>query len=289
MKNTFFIIIILLSIFILNCNKNNNKNSDKDNSGKLQIYTSIYPIYDFTKKIGGEKISVYNMTKAGAEPHDFEITSKDMANLSKADLFIYNGGGMEHWVDTIKEALKDIKYINTSSNINENNLDPHFWLSPINAKIQMENIKNGLIEIDSENKNYYESNYNLYANRLTELDKKIKTSLSDIKNRNLVLTHPAFGHFCKEYSLNQIAIARDEANPKAMAEIIEFIKSNNVRAIFYEEFSSSKLVDSIAKETGIKILTLNPIESLSEENIASGEDYFSIMEKNLISLSDGLN
>lgn len=289
MKNTFFIIIILLSIFILNCNKNNNKNSDKDNSGKLQIYTSIYPIYDFTKKIGGEKISVYNMTKAGAEPHDFEITSKDMANLSKANLFIYNGGGMEHWVDTIKEALKDIKYINTSSNINENNLDPHFWLSPINAKIQMENIKNGLIEIDSENKNYYESNYNLYANRLTELDEKIKTSLSDIKNRNLVLTHPAFGHFCKEYSLNQIAIARDEADPKAMAEIIEFIKSNNVRTIFYEEFSSSKLVDSIAKETGIKILTLNPIESLSEENIASGEDYFSIMEKNLISLSDGLN
>lgn len=291
MKNTFFIIIILLSIFILNCNKNKNsdKNNDKDTSGKLQIYTSIYPIYDFTKKIGGEKISVYNMTKAGAEPHDFEITSKDMANLSKADLFIYNGGGMEHWVDTIKEALKDIKYVNTSSNINENNLDPHFWLSPINAKIQMENIKNGLIEIDSENKNYYESNYNLYANRLTELDKKIKTSLSDIKNRNLVLTHPAFGHFCKEYSLNQIAIVRDEADPKAMAEIITFIKSNNVRAIFYEEFSSSKLVDSIAKETGIKILTLNPIESLSEENINSGEDYFSIMEKNLISLSDGLN
>lgn len=291
MKNTFFIIIILLSIFILNCNKNKNsdKNNDKDNSGKLHIYTSIYPIYDFTKKIGGEKISVYNMTKAGAEPHDFEITSKDMANLSKADLFIYNGGGMEHWVDTIKEALKDIKYVNTSSNINENNLDPHFWLSPINAKIQMENIKNGLIEIDSKNKNYYESNYNLYANRLTELDKKIKTSLSDIKNRNLVLTHPAFGHFCKEYSLNQIAIARDEADPKAMAEIITFIKSNNVRAIFYEEFSSSKLVDSIAKETGIKILTLNPIESLSEENINSGEDYFSIMEKNLISLSDGLN
>lgn len=291
MKNTFFIIIILLSIFILNCNKNKNsdKNNDKDTSDKLQIYTSIYPIYDFTKKIGGEKISVYNMTKAGAEPHDFEITSKDMANLSKVDLFIYNGGGMEHWVDTIKEALKDIKYINTSSNINENNLDPHFWLSPINAKIQMENIKNGLIEIDSENKNYYESNYNLYANRLTELDEKIKTSLSDIKNRNLVLTHPAFGHFCKEYSLNQIAIARDEADPKAMAEIITFIKSNNVRAIFYEEFSSSKLVNSIAKETGIKILTLNPIESLSEENIDSGEDYFSIMEKNLISLSDGLN
>ena len=285
MKNILLIIIILFSIITITCNNNDNKNT----SGKLQIYTSVYPIYDFTKKIGGEKIAVYNMTKAGAEPHDFEITSKDMANLSKADLFIYNGGGMEHWVDSVKEAL-NIKYVDSSSNINnENNLDPHFWLSPKNAKIQMENIKNGLIEIDSDNKNYYESNYNLYANRLDELDNKIKISLSNIKNRNLVLTHPAFGHFCKEYSLNQIAIARDEADPKAMADIITFIKNNDIKAIFYEEFSSSKLVDSIAKETQIKILTLNPIESLSEENIEAGEDYFSIMEKNLISLLDGLN
>ena len=284
MKNIFLIIIILLSIFA--CNNNDNKNT----SDKLQIYTSIYPIYDFTKKIGGEKITVYNMTKAGAETHDFEITSRDMANLSKADLFIYNGGGMEHWVDSVKESLPNVKYVDSSSNIsNENNLDSHFWLSPKNAKIQMENIKNGLVEIDLENKNYYESNYNLYANRLDELDNKIKIFLSNIKNRNLVLTHPAFGHFCKEYSLNQIAIARDEADPKAMADIIIFIKNNNVRAIFYEEFSSSKLVDSIANETKIKALTLNPIESLSEENIEAGEDYFSIMEKNLISLLDGLN
>lgn len=286
MKNILLIIIILFSIITITCNNNDNKNT----SGKLQIYTSVYPIYDFTKKIGGEKITVYNMTKAGAEPHDFEITSKDMANLSKADLFIYNGGGMEHWVDSVKDALQNIKYIDSSSNINnQNNLDPHFWLSPKNAKIQMENIKNGLIEIDSESKDYYQSNYNLYANRLDELDNKIKISLSNIKNRNLVLTHPAFGHFCKEYSLNQIAIARDEADPKAMAEIITFIKNNDIKAIFYEEFSSSKLVDSIAKETQIKILTLNPIESLSEENIEAGEDYFSIMEKNLISLLDGLN
>ena len=286
MKKIFLIIIILFSIITITCNNNDNKNT----SGKLQIYTSVYPIYDFTKKIGGEKIAVYNMTKAGAEPHDFEITSKDMANLSKADLFIYNGGGMEHWVDAVKDVLQNIKYIDASSNINnQNNLDPHFWLSPKNAKIQMENIKNGLIEIDSESKDYYQSNYNLYANRLDELDNKIKISLSNIKNRNLVLTHPAFGHFCKEYSLNQIAIARDEADPKAMADIITFIKNNDIKAIFYEEFSSSKLVDSIAKETQIKILTLNPIESLSEENIEAGEDYFSIMEKNLISLLDGLN
>ena len=170
----------------------------------------------------------------------------------------------------------------------EANLDMALEIAK-NAKIQIENIKNGLIEIDSDNKNYYQSNYNLYANRLDELDNKIKISLSNIKNRNLIITHPAFGHFCKEYSLNQIAIARDEADPKAMADIITFIKNNNVKAIFYEEFSSSKLVDSIAKETKAKTLTLNPIESLSKENIEAGEDYFSIMEKNIISLTNGLN
>ena len=95
--------------------------------------------------------------------------------------------------------------------------------------------------------------------------------------------------FCKEYSLNQVAVARDEADPKAISDTITFIKDNNVKAIFYEDFSSSKLVDSIARETGIKILTLNPIESLSEEAINSGKDYFSIMEENLISLTNGLN
>lgn len=303
MKNIFFTIIILPFLLTLSgCDKNVDKNSDKNNNSdnnnaynKLQVYASIYPIYDFAKKIGGDKIEVYNMTSAGAEPHDFEITSKDMANLSKSDLFIYNGG--EHWVDTVKEALKNIKYLNASSGIkdkinyrtNEENLDAHFWLSPINAKIQMENIKNGLIEIDSNNKEYYESNYNIYSNLLDDLDKKIKNSLADIKNRNLILTHPAFGYFCKEYNLNQIAVARDEADPKAMADIITFIKNNNVKAIFYEEFSSSKLVDSIIKETKIKALTLNPVESLSEYDIKAGEDYFSIMEKNIIALTNGLN
>ncbi|MBW5381119.1 metal ABC transporter solute-binding protein, Zn/Mn family, partial [Brachyspira hampsonii] len=258
-------------------------------SNKLKVYASIYPIYDFAKKICGDKADVYNMTSAGSEPHDFEITSKDMADLTKADLFIYNGGGMEHWADTVKDSIKELKYIETSSNISNEGLDPHFWLSPIKAKKQMENIKNALADIDSVNADYYNSNYNFYANKLDELDNHFKEVLSNIKNTNLVVTHPAFGHFCKEYLLNQVAIARDEADPKAMSETIDFIKNNNVKAIFYEEFSSSKLVDSIAKETGVKTLTLNPIESLSEEYIKAGKDYFSVMEENLASLTNGLN
>ena len=262
---------------------------NKDSSNKLKVYASIYPMYDFAKKICGDKADVYNMTSAGSEPHDFEITSKDMANLTKANLFIYNGGGMEHWVDTVKDSIKELKYVETSSNIDDKGVDPHFWLSPIKAKKQMENIKNALAEIDAVNADYYNSNYNYYADRLDELDNHFKDVLSKIKNTNVVVTHPAFGHFCEAYSLNQVAIARDEADPKAMSDTIAFIKNNNVKAIFYEDFSSSKLVDSIAKETGAKILTLNPIESLSEEYINAGEDYFSVMESNLVSLTNGLN
>ena len=282
---------ILTIIFILSLlgGCSNASKDNKDSSNKLKVYASIYPMYDFAKKICGDKADVYNMTSAGSEPHDFEITSKDMANLTKANLFIYNGGGMEHWVDTVKDSIKELKYVETSSNIDDKGLDPHFWLSPIKAKKQMENIKNALVEIDSANADYYNSNYNYYTDRLDELDNHFRDILSNIKNTNVVVTHPAFGHFCKEYSLNQVAIARDEADPKAMYDTIAFIKNNDVKAIFYEDFSSSKLVDSIAKETGVKILTLNPIESLSEEYINAGEDYFSVMEENLISLTNGLN
>ncbi|KLI14655.1 zinc ABC transporter substrate-binding protein [Brachyspira hyodysenteriae] len=281
-------IIFILSLLI-GCSNSSVNNQNQDSSNKLKVYASIYPMYDFAKKICGDKADVYNMTSTGSEPHDFEITSKDMANLTKANLFIYNGGGMEHWVDTVKDSIKELKYVETAFNINNDGLDPHFWLSPIKAKKQMENIKNALIEIDSVNADYYNSNYNFYADRLDELDNHFKDVLSNMKSTNLVVTHPAFGHFCEEYSLNQVAIARDEADPKAMSDTIAFIKNNNVKAIFYEDFSSSKLVDSIAKETGVKILTLNPIESLSEEYINAGEDYFSVMEENLISLTNGLN
>ncbi|CRF33732.1 ABC transporter substrate-binding protein [Brachyspira suanatina] len=281
-------IIFILSLLV-GCSNASKNNQKQDSSDKLKVYASIYPMYDFAKKICGDKADVYNMTSAGSEPHDFEITSKDMANLTKANLFIYNGGGMEHWVDTVKDSIKELKYIESSSNIDNEGLDPHFWLSPIKAKKQMENIKNALAEIDAANADYYNSNYNFYADRLDELDNHFRDVLLNVQNTNLVVTHPAFGHFCKEYSLNQVAIARDEADPKAMSDTIAFIKNNNVKAIFYEDFSSSKLVDSIAKETGVKILTLNPIESLSEEYINAGEDYFSVMEENFISLTNGLN
>ncbi len=282
-----FLTILFILSLLVGCG--NVSKDNKDSSNKIKVYASIYPMYDFAKKICGDKADVYNMTSTGSEPHDFEITSKDMANLTKANLFIYNGGGMEHWVDTVKDSIKELKYVETSSNIDDKGLDPHFWLSPIKAKKQMENIKNALAEIDAANADYYNSNYNFYADRLDELDNHFKNVLSNIKNTNVAVTHPAFGHFCEEYSLNQVAIARDEADPKAMSDTIAFIKNNDVKAIFYEDFSSSKLVDSIAKETGVKILTLNPIESLSEEYINAGEDYFSVMEENIISLTNGLN
>uniref|UniRef100_UPI003F4C7FC2 metal ABC transporter substrate-binding protein n=1 Tax=Brachyspira catarrhinii TaxID=2528966 RepID=UPI003F4C7FC2 len=282
-----FLTILFILSLLVGCSNVSKDNIDSSN--KLKVYASIYPMYDFAKKICGDKADVYNMTSAGSEPHDFEITSKDMANLTKANLFIYNGGGMEHWVDTVKDSIKELKYVETSSNIDDKGVDPHFWLSPIKAKKQMENIKNALAEIDAVNADYYNSNYNYYADRLDELDNHFKDVLSKIKNTNVVVTHPAFGHFCEAYSLNQVAIARDEADPKAMSDTISFIKNNNVKAIFYEDFSSSKLVDSIAKETGAKILTLNPIESLSAEYIKAGGDYFSVMEDNLISLTNGLN
>ena len=274
------ILLIIIIAMITSCK--NNKQVDND---KIQIYTSIYPMYDFTKKIVNDKANVINIVGPGEEPHHFEINTKDMAKIINADLIIYNGGGMEHWIESLIEAQKNLKTINTSQNIIEEN-DPHFWLSPKKAKIQMQNIKNAVVEIDFENSEYYNSNYNFYAKKLDELDEKIKNSLQNITNRYLVVTHPAFSHFAEEYNFKEIAISRDEADLKRVADIINFIKTNNIKAIFVEEFSNDKLIQSVANETGANIFELNPIEALSEEY--KDEDYFSIMEKNLTSITNAL-
>lgn len=276
-----FSTLTLIMLLIFSC-------SGQKKSDKLTIYTSIYPIYDFTKKITGNKITnVYNIISNGEEPHHFELTPQDMVKISKADLFIYNGGGIETWIDKAKDGVQETIFVDASSNI-ENELDPHFWLSPEKAKIQMENIKNAIIEIDPDNAEYYEANYNLYVSKLEALDSKIRNSLEHITNRYLVVTHPAFGHFCKDFNFEQIPIAKDEADLKGMVDVINIIKENDIKAIFYEESSSKKIADSISTETGVSVLSLNPMEVVILTN-DNNVDYFSIMEDNLTSIVNGLS
>ena len=280
----------------------------------LKVMASFYPMYDFAAKIGGDKAEVITLVPSGTEPHDWEPAAADIRNLEEADLFIYSGAGMEHWVDDVLASLdnKNLISVEASKGValrdghshsheeeegagepeEEGPYDPHVWLSPLNAEKEMENIKNAYIKADPDNRDYYEANYELYASRFADLNQKFKDTLSSLPNKDIVVSHEAFGYLCDAYGLNQVGIEGlspdSEPSPARMAEIIDFVRANHVRVIFFEELVSPKVAETIAKETGSSVQVLNPLEGLSDEELESGADYFSVMEENLKRLEAAL-
>ena len=298
--------ILAMALITTGCTGNTAR---KQKNGKLKVMASFYTMYDFAKKIGGDKVKVTNMVPAGTEPHDWEPSTKDLIEMEKSDVFIYNGAGMEQWADdvlesldteelTIVEASKGIKLLKDSDaheHDHEHNSenDPHVWLDPQNAKYEMNKIKKALIKADPKNKDYYESNYQKEAKKCDELDQSYKNGLAKVSKRELVVAHEAFGYLCEAYGLEQMGIeglsADDEPDPKQMSEVIEFAKKHKVKTIFFEELVSPKVAKTIAKETGASAKKLDPLEGLSNKRIKAGEDYFSVMKQNLSAIKEALS
>lgn len=309
-------VLILLVVFGLIYSSCSSESAENGN-GKITVYASFFTMYDFASKIGGDKVNVVNMVPSGMEPHDWEPSPRDIAGLSRADLFVYSGAGMEGWVDKILSAVDSDRLVavETSKGITleksvsdghdgENSAsetghsdealeyDPHVWLNPENAKIQMKAIMDVLVRIDSENSSYYMNNYDYYAKKLDELDKKYRETTGAFSRKVIVVSHAAYGYLCSAYGLEQFSlegIAGDsEPTAAKMKEIINFVKDHDVKVIFYDGISSSKVVDAVARETGARVAVLSPLEGISDEDIKTGKDYFSIMEENLKALSDAL-
>lgn len=175
---------------------------------------------------------------------------------------------------------------------NQLGYDPHVWLDPMLAKKQMENIKEGLIKADPDNKDYYENNYLNYSKLLDELDEEFKNELATYTNRDIIVAHEAYGYLCKAYNLNQVAIeglnADSEPSPGRMSEIIRFAKENNIQTIFFEELVSPKVAETIAKEIGATTAILSPLEGIKDEDLKAGKDYFIVMRDNLQALKKAL-
>ena len=285
---------------------------------KLKVYASFYPMYDFASKVGGDKVQVVNMVPSGMEPHDWEPEAADVIGLENADIFVYNGAGMEHWVDKVLAALSNqsLIVVNTSEGQtlleghhhdhdedhehaededhehDHGEFDPHVWLGPLNAKAQMEAIKNAFVAADPDNASYYEDNYARYAAEFDALDAEFSAALDPLPNKQIVVSHQAFGYLCAAYGLTQESIeglAPDsEPDPARMAEIIEFVKDNGITTIFFEELVSPKVAETIASATGAVTAVLSPVEGLSDEQLANGGDYFSVMRENLAALVKAL-
>jgi len=327
MKKILSLLLILSLVFISACSNNAEPQSESaaNEINKIEVYASIYPMYYFAKEIGKEKIVLELMVPPGAEPHDWEPTAKLMAKMEKADVFIYNGVQMEMWADRVIGALsnKDLIVVEASKGIDllkleehsgeheehdedlkeENKdhevhhdhgeYDPHAWLDPIRAIEQAKTIKDALLKVDVENKEFYEANFNQLSDKLRGLDNKFKGELKDRKMDEIVVAHAAFGYLADRYGLKQIAISgltpQEEPSAFKMVQIIELVKEHGVKYIFYETLTSPKLSKVLAEEAGVQTAVLNPIGGLPREDIGAGKDYISIMEENLESLKKAVH
>jgi zinc transport system substrate-binding protein len=283
----FLILIIIICLLISTFYKQANKSSIKNN--KLQVTTSFYPLYFFASQIGGNKAEVQNITPSGAEPHDYEPTAQDIARIEKSNLLILNGGKLEVWGDKIKDNIKGTQVVTViAGNTIANQQDPHVWLSPPLAKIEVKAILKGFIQVDPQNKSYYYENTNKLLSQLDEIDKEYKKGLINCNQKDIITSHAAFGYLSKAYGLNQVSIAglSPDAEPssKQLAEIAQFAKNHNVKYIFFESLVSPKLSETIANEVGAKTLVLDPIEGISGDDVKAGKNYLSIMKDNLKNL-----
>lgn len=319
------LVAVLMLMPVIGCSSLNmpasdNVASDTQSEDKVMVVTSFYPMYDFVQKIGGDRVDVTNLVPSGIEPHDWEPSTNDMRTIAAADLLVYNGAGMEHWIDDVADSIGNdgLVIVEASAGADlipaaeddeetggeesglgqrddhENGMyDPHVWLSPANARIEMANIRDALINADPEGENVYRANFDKYSAMLDELDESYTERLSQTSSKDIVVSHQAFGYLCHEYGLTQVPIegleADSEPDARTMAEIIDFVDANQVRTIFSEELVSPKVARSIADATGATCEELNPLEGLSDEDLAAGEDYFSVMYDNLDKLVTALS
>ncbi len=279
---------------------------------KVNVMTTIYPIYEFTKEIGGEEVNVINLLQTGVEPHDWTPKSQDIVNTSKAQLFLYNGAGLEGWVPSFLKGLNrdtKVKPVEVSSGIelidaegddghghgdgdHDHHVDPHTWVSPKSALVMASNIHKSLVDVDPEHADEYDQRYNVLKQKLEKLDEAFTTKLAGLPKNEIVVSHQAFGYLARDYHLEQHAIMglSPDAEPRArdLVKLAKTVKEEGIRYIFFEELVSDKLAKTLAAETGVETLVLSPVEGLTEEQEQQGENYFTLMEKNLQNLTKAL-
>lgn len=279
-------------------------NSENSEANKITVTASYYPLYDFAKNVGGDKVQVTNVTPAGSEPHDYEPSPQQLVETNKAQVFIYNGATMEPWVDKFLPDFKNT-VIKASNGIdlmegepepgeqtNQPIRDPHFWLDPTLAEKIIDNIKNGLIKADPKDSDYFTQRANAYKAKLGQLDQDYKNGLAGCKTRTIITSHDAFNYLGKRYNLDVASITGlspdDEPSAAKLAELAKLVKDKNIKYVFFESLVSPKLAETVASEAGAKTAVFDPIEGISNEDQKQGKDYLSVQRENLANLRTAL-
>lgn len=305
-------IALLAVVLLAGCGGNKGKTTEQTGTPKIKVVATVYPVYEFIKQVGGDKVDVVMLIPPGAEPHDWEPTAKDITRIKDAKIFAYHGSGFEPvekllTKDVLGSTLpvqvsKEVPKLAVSHEAEEktghkedkhaHEGDSHMWLDPIAAQQEVNAILAALVAVDEPNAAYYKENAAKFNKQLTELDQDYKKTLSNLPSKDIITSHEAFGYLAARYGLHQVGIMGlspdAEPTPDKMAEITKFCREHKVKYIFFETLASPKLAQTIAKETGAELLVLNPVENLTEEEMKQGKNYLIIMRENLANLEKAL-
>ena len=275
--------------------------ANNNNTSKVKVVASFFPIYEFVKKVGGDKVDASVLIPVGAEPHDFDPTIQQIQNTQSAAAIVYNGAGMEAtWINKVnpKFAIDTSKGLNLFSTKDPEihaSTDPHIWLDPILAIHQVENIRDGLVKVDPKNTAYYRNNAQNFIGQLKSLDTAIRGNLSssNCAKRDFIAFHNAFSYFAKEYGLKQHSIQgltpEGEILPQRLVEVVQLANKIGINVIYSEDLIDPRSAQAIAAEIpNGKVMVLSPIEGIKQQEQQQGIDYLAKMYQDLSALKQGL-
>jgi zinc transport system substrate-binding protein len=289
------IVLIILGLLLMtSCG------GDAANEDQIDVVAAFYPLAYAAERVGGGEVDVRNLTPPGAEPHDVELTARDVERVREADLVLYLGGGFQPALeDALANAegdavdlLDDVHLLRGDTHDdhgeehedgNEGTADPHVWLDPLRYATIAERIGRELGRPEAAGP---------MSRELRRLDGDFRRGLAHCDRREIVTSHAAFAYLAQRYRLRQISISglspESEPTSRDLEEIVEHVEESGAETIFFETLVSPRIAETVARETGAETAVLNPLEGLTEEEVESGANYFTVMRRNLAALRAAL-
>lgn len=257
-------------------------------SPRRSVVASFYPIAWAAQQIGGGHVAVTNLTPPGAEPHDLELTPREIDRVLNADVVFELGHGFQPAVEQAAEQRGGP----TVQLLPSGTKDPHIWLDPVRMATIVRTVARELTKVDPKGRADYARNARRLLAELTALDARYREGLAHCQRNVIVTAHEAFGHLAKRYGLRQEGVAglSPDAEPDAqrIGRLADLVKRDGVTTVFTEELVSPRIADTLAREAGVTTTTLNPLEGLTDREQALHEDYVSVMNQNLTKLRQAL-
>lgn len=270
--------LLLIGLIIWVVNRGNPQSPAPSDIDTITVATSIFPVYDIVRQIGGEAVEVKQILPSGASPHTFEVNPTTITNLDDSQVVFYIGNGLDDWSLSVADAAGIEQKIKLDQRIDlleadheagegehaeEEGLDPHYWLSIPNAMLMGMQVKDSLVQIYPEQAELFEANYEDFAANMAKLDARLRERLNTIQNRNLVTYHSAWNYFARDYGFTVIAAFEpfpgEQPTPEFIRNFSQVITTNNVQTVYLEPQLSNQSLQAIANDLGVTLMQLDPI------------------------------